>query len=811
MWRINDKEYFEAPGIAVIVFQNFYPEGKQGGIEIIQHGERVATNGDLRLEPAPGQWAELPKFIRREVRPEEKAIRVSMSYRKNDLNYTIKVSAEDDSIIVTVDLDKPLEERLRDKVGLNLEIFPAAYFGKTYHLGGEFGVFPRQANGPMIKDPEGGLKPVPLASGKKLVIAPEDPLRKIIIEMLDDGDIKLIDGRNTAQNGWFVVRSLLPTGKIREAVKWKITINSVPYWRRKPIIGISQVGYHPRQAKKAVIEIDPRIGEIEEAVLLRIDPEKGPVEIYSSRPEKWGRFLYYAYAIFDFTHVREPGMYIIRYGSELTPPFPISSSVYKEVWRPTLETYFPVQMCHVKVKDCYRVWHGACHLDDALQAPPGHIHFDGYIQGSETETPYSANQHVPYLNMGGWHDAGDYDLATGSQAQTTFLLALAYEEFNVNTDQTTVKRDERLVILHTPDGVPDIVQQVAHGVEYLLSGYRAAGHSFSGVIERSLEQYVHLGDAATITDNRIYDPTLAPNQVSGERSGCLDDRWVFTSWDTSLEYKVAAALAAASRALRGYEDDLSRESLETAIKIWEYEQTHPAAKQPSAYVPMEPEVQEILAAVELLITTHEERFRQHLVKMLPVIKEKIHRVGWAVARALPYIEDEDFKRSFKEKIAELQNKVSRHLSENPYHVPFRPMIWGIGWDALYFAVEQYYIKRVFPELVDEENILSVINYIHGCHPASDVSLVSGVGAHSLTVAYGFNRADWSYIPGAVASGTALIRPEFPELKDNFPFIWQQSENVIGGSAAYIFCVLAANKILEEPSRNCFAEPKKENV
>jgi hypothetical protein len=118
LWRINDKEYFEAPGIAVIVFQNFYPEGKQGGIEIIQHGERVATNGDLRLEPTPGQWAELPKFIRREVRPEEKAIRVSMSYRKNDLNYTIKVSAEDDSIIVTVDLDKPLEER--PFIGLNI-------------------------------------------------------------------------------------------------------------------------------------------------------------------------------------------------------------------------------------------------------------------------------------------------------------------------------------------------------------------------------------------------------------------------------------------------------------------------------------------------------------------------------------------------------------------------------------------------------------------------------------------------------------------------------------------------------------------
>lgn len=78
VWRISNKEYFEAPGIAAIVFQNFYPEGKQGGIEIIQHGERVATNGDLRLEPAPGQWSKLPKFIGREVSSGEKVIRVDV-------------------------------------------------------------------------------------------------------------------------------------------------------------------------------------------------------------------------------------------------------------------------------------------------------------------------------------------------------------------------------------------------------------------------------------------------------------------------------------------------------------------------------------------------------------------------------------------------------------------------------------------------------------------------------------------------------------------------------------------------------------
>jgi hypothetical protein len=52
----NDQDYFEMPGLNVLVYHNPFPEGHQSGVEVIQHGERVATNGELRLSPAPGQW-----------------------------------------------------------------------------------------------------------------------------------------------------------------------------------------------------------------------------------------------------------------------------------------------------------------------------------------------------------------------------------------------------------------------------------------------------------------------------------------------------------------------------------------------------------------------------------------------------------------------------------------------------------------------------------------------------------------------------------------------------------------------------------
>ena len=59
--RLNEKGYFEMPGLNVTVFADIYPEGHQTGVTIIQHGQRVVANGDVRLEISPGQWSPIPK------------------------------------------------------------------------------------------------------------------------------------------------------------------------------------------------------------------------------------------------------------------------------------------------------------------------------------------------------------------------------------------------------------------------------------------------------------------------------------------------------------------------------------------------------------------------------------------------------------------------------------------------------------------------------------------------------------------------------------------------------------------------------
>jgi hypothetical protein len=137
------------------------------------------------------------------------------------------------------------------------------------------------------------------------------------------------------------------------------------------------------------------------------------------------------------------------------------------------------------------------------------------------------------------------------------------------------------------------------------------------------------------------------------------------------------------------------------------------------------------------------------------------------------------------------------VKETPYGVPYRPHIWGAGWDIQSFGYRHYFLASAYPEIFSKAPIFNALNFILGCHPGSNqASFASGVGAESATVGYGLNRADWSYIPGGVISGTALIRPDFPELL-TFPFLWQQTEYVLGGgSSHYMFLVLAAQQFLK---------------
>ena len=799
--QINGKEYFSMPGLDVMLASDFYPEGHQGSVGIIQNGRRVATNGDIRLEPTPGQWQPVPKVGQRTIDRQNQVISVKEEYpdparnRKGfnaidypDLNfsYTISVKAEGKSFRIIVDLNNPLPDDWIGKVGFNLELFPGILFGKSWYMDSRSGIFPRQMDGPMFRDCQGDYQASPLASGKKLTIAPESDDQRMIISLQKGGDLQLIDGRARHNNGWFVVRSLIPRGAGRDAIEWLVTPNAIPGWKYKPVVQVSEVGYHPGQEKIAVIELDAVDKERATASVLRISENGASDKVLEARPVDWGDFLRYHYLQFDFSGVQEPGMYVIKYGESRSNPFRIADDVYEHnVWQPTLDYFLPVQMCHMRVNDRYRVWHGACHMDDARMAPVDTNHIDGYFQGSSTLCRYKSGDQVPGLNQGGWHDAGDFDLRVESQTGTMYGLAKAYETFKIDYDNTTIDEVNHVVELQRPDGKPDILQQIEHGALSVVGGYLSIGRLYRGIICPTLRQYTLLGDPVNMTDNQSYNPANQKNSTPVGLPGSPDDRWVFTENNPRRELDVAADLAGTARVLKGFNDTLANHCLEMAIELWDKtKETDP--------------LQRVRPAVELLLTTGDKKYSDFLVSMTDRICAKIGVTGWIVGQSLGSIKNKNYVSSIREAVRTYRAEIDSQEKKNPYGVPYEPRIWGAGWGIQEFGMEQYFLHTSFPDIFPDTYMLNAINFVLGCHPGSNTSsFASGVGSESLTVAYGFNRDDWYYIPGGIASGTALIRPDFPELL-TWPYLWQQTEYVLGGGTTdYLFLVLAADHILNK--------------
>ncbi|MCL2058717.1 MAG: glycoside hydrolase family 9 protein [Oscillospiraceae bacterium] len=827
--------YFQNQGVDVMAFDDFYPEGHQSGVSILMHGQRVATNGELRFEQTPGQWQPIPKRDKREVDASANTVTTWLSFPDESkhlsgfnpmiypdfrLSYKITAKGRGPDIVVTADLDQPIPERFQGKVCFNMELFPGTLFGKPWIMDKKQGIFPEQPNGPTIsltpnylyngdysteesrnsevktdiKHLSGdnkGYNPIiaddiiaaPYAVGKRFTVRPDDPYSRFTIESKSVGtELKLYDGRMNHNNGWFVVSSEIPAGATANAIEWVITPSVIDGWTYGPIVQTSQVGYHSGQPKVAIIELDKRVTGREKPSLFKVT-ETGDEEVFTADGQEWGQFLRYNYVKFDFTGVKDEGLYKVRYGQAESSIFRIADDVYdRGVWQPVLEYFLPVQMCHMRVNEKYRVWHDLCHMDDAQMAPLNFNHIDGYAQGSSTLTKYKSGDVVPGLNIGGWHDAGDDDLRLGSQAGEIYILAMAYEAFGVDYDETAIDQETRIVEIHQPDGKNDILQQIEHGALSVVGAYEALGRPYRGIINRTLRQYVLLGDTSAMTDNVM---------------GNEDDRWVFTEENPPAELTAAAQLACVYRALKGFNDELAGKSLAAARELFAVTDiTRDTRLYKVADMTDRAKAAKLHAATELLLATGEDQYKDYILSQVDFIPGAIENVGWFIGRADKAIGDAGLSAAIRGALPALKESLAKQSAETPFGIPYRPYIWGAGWIIQRLGFQYYYLHKAYPDVFGPDLVYDALNFILGCHPGTDrMSFASGVGANNVTVAYGLNRADWSFIPGGVVSGTALIRPDYPELLV-FPYLWQQVEYVLGGgSSNYMFLVLAAQQML----------------
>ncbi len=838
--RLNDLEYFEARGTNVLVYNNIYNGGfydeKFAGLEIIQRGERLATGGGIRLMNTPEQWDIFGTMTARKVNPAESSVEVELTYADYDFVSRIKVTPKDKGCLIQVFVDKPVPAELVGKAGMNLEFFPASYFGHNYLVDESARILPKypmhdtevhpvsekitQYFGESTFDDRGRgdfLVPLAMSTGHRIVMAPEDEALRVGVT--SDREISIYDGRHLAQNGMFVLRSLLPGGQTGKVLEWYLEPSISNSWIRKPNIGFSQVGYTPAQKKVAVAELDKNDTPATTARLLKVNPDGSKTVAKTMAAKFWGEYHHrYNYVQLDFSDVREPGLYSIEYQGVETNAFPIDKEVYSDKWHPSMDISLVVNMDHMEVNEAYRIWHGRANMDDALQAPANVRLHDGYYQGDVTNTKYQPLEHIPGLAIGGWYDAGDFDIQANSVLNTTQDLAYIWREFKPMRDQTLIDEKTQYADIHVPDGVPDNVQLIMHGTLNINAQVENIGFVAQVIGQPDMHHYHHLGDAMTLTDGLVYDPTLERYEVRGNRSGTPDDRFVFTSrFSPAGTMQDIVSLAAAYPALKDYYPEEAERSLKNAKMLWD-KYFEAAAPNPNAPVNnnnrrMGGGDPRINAAIEMWIATGEAKykdfFRPLIEKQLdaapaPVVSNGNVANGMfstqyaggpnltAALKVYPYM-DKQFQDKVKALVPAYVAMITRGGQDNPYGVSIGGASWAGNASVINNAYNCYRIWKYFPDMIDPEYVFAGLNFIFGCHPYTNVSFVTAVGVNTKKVAYSNNRADYSVIPGGIVPGL-LVKEDFFENKDDYPFHWGENEACINTAPQYVLLCLACDEI-----------------
>lgn len=813
--------YLQTPGFNLFMYNNTYDaalgDKKNAGIELVQSGRRIATNGDITLLSAPEQWDSIiaPICNSRMIDDADNSLSASLTIPADSdgntaVDYNLKAEPEAGGVKLTVKLNDPLPADLSGKAGFSLQFIPSQYISKSFQADANgdgdydtFGVFPLVPQDNMMSterartedqpwyvkqwyNDEGDRQPLPLATGKKMTFAAEDSESRIRITS-DSGDLALYDGRNNTQDGWFILRTMIPAGATE--VVWHISPDIKQDWTRKPNVAYNQAGYAPDISKVALIELDPDYSAPTIAYVDRLNTDGTYTEVFSGEigePASWARYIYRK---FDFSSVKDSGIYVIRYDGERSDPFPIARNVYDRTWQASLSGFLAVQMDHMRVREGYRIWHGPTFADDALQAPLSTQWFDGWSMGDATDSTYAPGEHIPGLAVGGWFDPSDYDLDTASNLGVIQDLALAFNEFGIDYDTLMVDTDTSFVELHRADGYNDIQQQVKQGILQILGQIENVGYVFKGMKVPTLTQYSQSGDASKASDGLVISTTASGAAYS--LSGEPDDRLAFVGTeDVALQFDAAAALASASYVLKGYDDTLAARCLAAAEDIW-------GKDRPQAEV-----IDEALsaakwkAAVQLLIAADGSKdvYKQFLkdAASLQLNTENFGVDGWKAVRVLNTM-DMEFLNAFKGALTNYISVLDSQISANPFGVPLS----GGNASVLDMGISMSVLHKYFPSAVSEKYTLSAVNYILGTHMYNNTSWVSGVGTKSSELGYGSNRADHFYIAGGIVAGAANVLPDFPEAVDDYAFLRDETGYNIDTAAKWIIVGNAADAIISE--------------
>lgn len=627
----------------------------------------------------------------------------------------------------------------------------------------------------------------------ELQLLPDDPTRNLTLRA--DHAISLWDAREWGSQMYMVTVSLPLDGS---PLHFTLTPPPADPGPNPAALRYSRVGYLPQGIKQAVLEIDWRDAYPSLAAALERKTASGAETVFTGEFASALQDFWKQFAVFDFSAVSQPGEYRIVWAGGATDWFPIAPDIFVNRWQNTLDFFLPFEMSHAAVDLGGGLAHGASTLDDAVAVPPDTVGADGYISYEAD----GASGYVP-LDVGGWFDAGDYDLNVSAQAFVVHQLALAWEEFSPQRDVHSLDVANRSLNVHQPNGVPDLLEQIEWGTRWLLSMQAADGRVFVGVVEPA-EKYGDTALPETMTDG-------IPNTG--------DERLLFHDYHSDVNLKFVIAMSAASRVLRQTNPQLAGQAWQAALLAWDYFRTHPEVYRETVYFYGWEEGREQMisaAAAELYLTQPDPAYLQTLEQFRPYFENfptewpaptlSGHSGFWYappfLARLYPRLPEGALKTSVRAALETAANALQELTAPAPFPLmrDWHYTDWGISGAYAAALHDAYWLEKALPERIRVADLLPAAYWLYGLHPVNDFTFVFGSGLpeplyqyHAiLHVRFGDSPAS---VPGAVIPGIATFTESGVLYYLDQPETYRNNEACIYDAASFLFAML----MLEQPA------------
>ena len=238
--------------------------------------------------------------------------------------------------------------------------------------------------------------------------------------------------------------------------------------------------------------------------------------------------------IASFSVVAFPGKYYIKVGGETSYNFEILEDLYNKVLYYTLRVY-GANRCGP-----YSSWiHQPCHLKDGL------------IRGSGKEGSLA----------GGWHDCGDHVKFGHTIFYAACALLFAYNNWPEKFADVYGSEYDGNYYNPSPDGIPDVLNEVKVVTDYLLNLYNASKED--GLLQQN-RLYYQVGDGDD--DHTWWHKPEYQDDFPQSKGG--QPREVWSDIGADLAGRFAAALAMMATAYYKFDPEYASKCLNAAKDVY---------------------------------------------------------------------------------------------------------------------------------------------------------------------------------------------------------------------------------------------------